>query len=61
MRCSPPAFEGDGPELRESIYRLPTCHITETTKKVMDLVYLTLDEAGKADDETYVLALDSRS
>ncbi|EGD72204.1 hypothetical protein PTSG_00225 [Salpingoeca rosetta] len=47
-------FEGDDAALRESIFSLPTCHITETTKKVMDLVYITLDECAKADQSTRV-------
>eukprot|EP01147_Barroeca_monosierra_P009001 gene9001-1331_t len=47
-------FEGDTPELRESIYRLPSCCVTETTKKVMDLLYMTLDECREADQATSV-------
>eukprot|EP00043_Microstomoeca_roanoka_P026135 m.10817 g.10817 ORF g.10817 m.10817 type:complete len:728 (-) comp6241_c1_seq1:508-2691(-) len=42
-------FDTDTAELRESIYKLPTCHITETTKKVMDLIYTTLDESARAE------------
>eukprot|EP00055_Hartaetosiga_balthica_P009844 m.40331 g.40331 ORF g.40331 m.40331 type:complete len:743 (+) comp6920_c0_seq1:67-2295(+) len=46
--------DGDTAELRESIYSLPSYHITETTKKFVNLLYSTLDAATSTESENTV-------